>query len=133
MIEIKELKDLLSKPVKTLKNVGDAREKGFHSLGLYTLYDVLYHFPRRYEDRQVVELNSIELYGAYAVRLKVLARPSSANVRGLPMNKFSAIEMKFDGSGVLTDNNGNNSRVDIVYFNSDYVKNIFKPGNIYVF
>ena len=131
--ESKEIKDLLSQPIRILKNVGGAREKGFNSLGIYTLRDVLYYFPRRYEDRQVVALDDTELYRTYAVRLKVASRLSSANIKGLSMTKFTAIEVKFNEFGMLTDNNGANNRVDIVYFHSDYVRNIFKQGSTYIF
>ena len=118
-------------PVKTLKGVGESREKGLNNLGVFTVGDMLYYFPRRYEDRHVVPLSEVELYGTYAVRLKVSSRIAAMKARGLPMVRFSAIEVKTDESGALADNL--ESRVDIVYFNSDFVKNIFKQGNIYVF
>ena len=122
---------VLSYPVKILKGVGESRVKGLNNLGVFTVGDMLYYFPRRYEDRQVIPLCETELYGTYAVRLKVVSRISAMNARGLPMVRFSAIEVKTDESGILADNI--ESRVDIVFFNSDYVKNIFKQGNIYVF
>ncbi|MCL2159716.1 MAG: ATP-dependent DNA helicase RecG, partial [Oscillospiraceae bacterium] len=122
---------LLSQPVKTIKGIGESKEKGLNELGIYTVSDMLYYFPKRYEDRQVVPLEEVELYGTYAVRLKVSSKISAANVRGLPMLKFSAIEVRLDEFGNPSDNL--ESRVDIVYFHSDYLKNVFKQGNIYVF
>jgi ATP-dependent DNA helicase RecG len=122
---------VLSYPVKVLKGVGDSRTVGLNNLGVFTVGDMLYYFPRRYEDRQVVPLEQVELYGTFAVRLKVSSKISAINARGLPMVRFSAIEVKPDETGMLIDNL--ESRVDIVYFNSPYVKNVFKPGNIYVF
>jgi len=122
---------VLSYPVKVLKGVGDSRAKGLNNLGIFTVGDMLYYFPRRYEDRHVVPLEEIELYGTFAVRLKVSSKISVMNARGLPMVRFSAIEVKTDETGMPVDNI--ESRVDIIYFNSDYVKNIFKQGNIYVF
>jgi len=122
---------LLSSPVKVLKGVGDSRTAGLNNLGVFTVGDMLYYFPRRYEDRQVVPLEQVELYGTFAVRLKVSSKISAINARGLPMVRFTAIEVKPDESGMLVDNI--ESRVDITYFNSPYVKNVFKPGNIYVF
>ena len=121
----------LSYPVKVLKGVGDSRVKGLNNLGVFTVGDMLYYFPRRYEDRHIIPLDEVELYGTYAVRLKVSSKISVMNARGLPMVRFSAIEVKTGETGELIDNI--ESRVDIIYFNSDYVKNIFKQGNIYVF
>ena len=131
MIEKKPNISVLAYPVKVLKGVGDSRAKGLNNLGIFTVNDMLYYFPRRYEDRHIVTLDEVELYGTYAVRLKVASKISAMNARGLPMVRFSAIEVKADETGTMTDNI--ESRVDIIYFNSDYVKNIFKQGNIYVF
>ena len=121
----------LSKSVKTLKGVGESRAKGLNELGVFTVGDMLYYFPRRYEDRQVVPLGEVELYGTYAVRLKVSSKISAMNKGGLPMVRFFAVEVKLDESGMPRENP--ESRVDIVYFHSDYVKNIFKQGDIYIF
>ena len=118
-------------PVNILKGVGEARVKGLNNLGIFTVGDMLYYFPRRYEDRKVISLKEVELYGTYAVRLRVSSKISAMNARGLQMVRFAAIEVILDDSGILTDNI--ESRVDIVFFNSDFVKNIFKQGNIYVF
>ncbi|MCL2814167.1 MAG: ATP-dependent DNA helicase RecG [Oscillospiraceae bacterium] len=122
---------VLSQPVRILKGVGESKAKGLGELGVFTVGDMLWYFPRRYEDRQVVPLEEVELYGTYAVRLKVSSKISAMNAKGLPMVRFSAIEVKLDESGMPADNP--ESRVDIVYFHSEYVKNIFKQGNIYVF
>ncbi|MCL1793977.1 MAG: ATP-dependent DNA helicase RecG [Oscillospiraceae bacterium] len=122
---------ILSEPVNILKGVGESKAKGLNELGVFTVGDILFYFPRRYEDRQIVPLFEVELYGTYAVRLKVASKVVSMNKNGLPMVRFSAIEAKLDESGGITDNL--ESRVDIVFFHSEYVKNIFKQGNIYVF
>jgi len=126
-----ESNSVLSRSVKALKGVGESKAKGLNELGVSTIGDMLYYFPRRYEDRQVIPLDQVELYGTFAVRLKVASKISAINAKGLPMVRFSAIEVKAGESGVLADNI--ESRVDIVYFNSGFVKNIFKQGDIYVF
>src|SRR3989338_4646268 len=43
----------LDTPVQYLKGVGPRRNSFFYRLGLKTLRDLLYHFPRRHEDRRV--------------------------------------------------------------------------------
>ena len=128
-----DIDNLLNQPVKNLPSVGPAREKGFHALNLFTFKDVLYHFPRRYEDRQVFALNEIELYGTYAVRLKIASELKSTYLRGgtMSMIKLKAGEVLADEFGILYDNP--NNQVELTYFHSDYLKNVFKPGDIYVF
>ena len=41
----------LSDPVTSLKGVGPARAKQLENLNIYTLGDLICHFPRGYEDR----------------------------------------------------------------------------------
>ena len=41
----------LSDPVTSLKGVGPARAKQLENLNIFTLGDLICHFPRGYEDR----------------------------------------------------------------------------------
>lgn len=40
-------------PLHHLSGIGDILEKKFHQLGIYTIKDLLLHFPLRYEDRTI--------------------------------------------------------------------------------
>ena len=128
-----DINKLLNQPVRNLSSVGPAREKGFNSLNVFTFNDVLYYFPRRYEDRKICELDKIELYGTYAVRLKIATKLTSNYIKGgtLPIIKFKATEVLADEFGVFSDNI--NNQVDITFFHSEYLRNVFKPGEIYIF
>ena len=42
---------MLDAPIQYLKGIGPKRAKLFHQLGINTVEDLLYYFPRRYEDR----------------------------------------------------------------------------------
>ncbi|NLL36979.1 MAG: ATP-dependent DNA helicase RecG [Fretibacterium sp.] len=44
----------LTQPLKTLKGVGEVRTRAFASLGVVTVADLLFFFPRRYEDRRTL-------------------------------------------------------------------------------
>ena len=44
-------KALHDRPVTDLKNVGDKLAEKLHKLGIYTVQDVLFHLPLRYQDR----------------------------------------------------------------------------------
>ena len=41
----------LHTPVSALAGVGSARKAAYERLGIYTVEDLLYHFPRAYEHR----------------------------------------------------------------------------------
>ncbi|MGX7418468.1 ATP-dependent DNA helicase RecG [Carnobacterium gallinarum] len=47
-------------PVELLPQVGPKRLEALHQLGIYTILDVLSHYPFRYEDIQVKDLAEIE-------------------------------------------------------------------------
>ncbi len=62
-------------PVRYVKGVGPAKAALFEKLGVSTVYDLLYHLPRRYEDRtRVVTPSQVEPGKPQAVRGKVLKR-----------------------------------------------------------
>ena len=52
----------LSDPVTILKGVGPTKAKQFAALNIYTLQDLICHFPRGYEDRtRLVTIEKLEV------------------------------------------------------------------------
>ncbi|MBQ8321944.1 MAG: ATP-dependent DNA helicase RecG [Clostridia bacterium] len=102
--------------VEKLSGVGKARAEKLERLGITTVKDLVYFFPRAYEARGNVRLLSQfneEISQSYV--LTVATEVRSANVkRGFTISKFRA----FDSSG----------SVEIVFFNSPFVKDIFHTG-----
>lgn len=107
--------------IDALSGIGETRKKQFNKLGIYTLFDLCYCFPRAYENRGDIK----EL--AYAVPdvsssfvLTVASEVSSVNIkRGLNISKFRA----FDNSGSC----------EVVFFNSPFVKDVFHTGQEFRF
>ncbi len=63
----------LDDPVHFLRGVGEARAKAFAKLGIHTIRGMLYHIPRRYEDRShFTSLSCLEPGQLTTVRGKVL-------------------------------------------------------------
>ena len=107
--------------IRYIKGIGPRRQKLLNRLGIYTVKDLLYYFPYRYEDRRnirrIKELRENEIS---VVMGRVLAR----NLRPLKFRPLSrggikntifevAIE---DGTGVLM----------CVWFNQGYLKDYIK-------
>lgn len=111
----------LNSPVSELSGVGAAREKQLSRLGIYTLRDLIYLFPRAYEKRGDIKLISEVIDDSVsAFILTVGTQVRSANLkRGLTISKFRA----FDESG----------SVEISFFNSPYVKDVFHIGDTFRF
>ncbi|MBR5538415.1 MAG: ATP-dependent DNA helicase RecG [Clostridia bacterium] len=111
----------LDMPVGKLKGIGKVKEEAFHRLGIFTLSDLLNHFPTRYENRGVITLLADGTVGAaQSYLLTVATAPKMARLRGsMTIVKFRA----FDDSG----------SVEISYFNQPYVKDKFSVGETYRF
>ena len=107
--------------IKTLKGVGPAKAAAYEKLGIYTKNDLLYHFPRSYENRGDVQLlRDTPLDTRTAVVLTVGTEPRSARIRGrMSLLKFKA----YDESGTC----------EITFFNQDYLKNRFLLGSTFRF
>ena len=107
--------------ISSLRGVGPAKAAAYAKLGIRTTTDLLYHFPRSYENRGDVRLLSEAPADCRtAVVLTVGSEPRSARIRGrMTLLKFKA----FDESGVC----------EITYFNQDYLKNRFLLGSTFRF
>ncbi|MDP3444646.1 MAG: hypothetical protein Q8T08_17455, partial [Ignavibacteria bacterium] len=44
----------LATPVQYLKSVGPKRAEAFSSIGINTIYDLLFYFPSKYLDRSTI-------------------------------------------------------------------------------
>ncbi|MBF0619211.1 MAG: ATP-dependent DNA helicase RecG [Candidatus Omnitrophica bacterium] len=103
--------------IQYLKGVGPARMKVFERLGVSTIEDLLYFFPRRYEDRRkltpILDLKPGEWQTVVGV---VTAKGG----RRTFFNKKHVFEL------VLADDH---AKVYCVWFNQPYLENYFHPGD----
>ncbi len=117
-----ELRKKLSEiPVSALHGVGAVKARAYANAGVHTLLDLLYYFPRAYEDRANIRLLAeTQPEGKSAVVLTVATEPKVANIkRGMSLLKFRA----FDESGTC----------EITYFNQNYLKDKFPVGSCFRF
>lgn len=104
-------------PVRELYGVGKKYEKYLSSNGLNTVKELLYYFPRAYQNRGDVQPVAYAPQDnmPHSFILTVASEPRTALIRrGMSILKFRA----FDESGTVT----------ITYFNQDYLKDIFHTG-----
>lgn len=106
----------LASPLSALKGAGPRRAALLEKLGLLTIYDLLWFFPRKYEDRRNVRKISELVPGAPAV---VEAESRGCEARTLPGRGRRLIKCRFsDGGGFL----------DAVWFNIKGLENSLKEG-----
>lgn len=106
----------LKSPVDAIPGVGETRKKQLNKMGIVSVKDLVFNFPRMYEERgNVLPLSAADTEAAYGFILTVATEVKSVLIRkGLTISKFKA----FDESG----------SVEIVFFNSPYVKEVFHTG-----
>lgn len=115
-------------PVTVLRGVGEAKAKALARLGIFTIYDLLHHFPKAYQHRGAVStiaetVMKIKQTGELSPTSLVLTVGTDAVTkmirRGMVLTKFKA----YDESGVC----------EITYFNQGYLKDTFKKGATFRF
>ncbi len=103
--------------IQFLKGVGPARKKFFENLGVFTVEDLFYLFPRRYEDRRkITPISQLKPGEWHVVKGEVAAKGG----RWTYINKKHLFEI------VLMDDK---SRVSCTWFNQPYLENCFHPGD----
>ena len=85
---------LLNESVQYLKGVGPSRVKQLEKLGISTVYDLLTHFPREYEDRNNIKKIKDFMFGEYVVFVaRVSTRPEIRRKgRGFSLTYFYAAD-----------------------------------------
>ncbi|CCO08512.1 ATP-dependent DNA helicase RecG [Desulforamulus hydrothermalis] len=105
----------LFKPVQYLKGVGPQRAKQLAGMGIHTLWDLLYHFPRNYQDRSDIRPIHTYAHGDLAtVKGVVTASQETKPRRGLCITKL-----------VLQESG---STFYAVWFNQPYIRKQYLPG-----
>jgi len=116
----------MNTPIKNLPGIGAKRAERFAALGIETVGELMYHFPRGYQHRGNIQTlvsvassnlmtNDGDEHEAAAFMLTVGTEPRTALLKNrMTMTKFTA----FDQSGSVT----------ISFFNNKYISDIFKVG-----
>ena len=111
----------LGDPVTILKGVGEAKAKLFANLNIFTLGDLICHFPRGYEDRtKLVTISELSPDVSACFRATVMNNPRTAHIRkGLDMTKVQ-----------LADTTG---RLNVTFFNNRFAAGQLEYGREYIF
>ena len=111
----------LDTDVRYIKGIGEKKALAFNKLGVFSLYDLVSYFPRKYEDRSVfVPIAETTSDMPCCIKAIVADTPKLVRIRrGMELVKFRAV----DDSGA----------VDITYFNQNYLRDQFVKGECYCF
>ncbi|EGT3954196.1 ATP-dependent DNA helicase RecG [Clostridioides difficile] len=106
----------LYKDVQYIKGIGPKKADKLNKLGIFILKDLLYYFPRQFEDRNNLK-KIAQLEDGEKVTIKAVI--SSINTfspkEGMTLTKID-----------VKDETGS---AKLVFFNKSYIKNTFRPGD----
>jgi len=111
----------LTDPVTILKGVGTARAKQLANLNIFTLQDLICHFPRGYEDRtRLVTIDKLEVDKPACFKAVVMGHPRTSHIRkGLDLTKVQVAD--------------HTARLSLTFFNSKYAAEQLHYGEEYIF
>lgn len=111
----------LSDPVTLLKGVGPARAKQFANLNIFTLQDLICHFPRGYEDRtKLVPIEKLAVDEPACFKAMVMNTPRTSHIRkGLDITKVQVAD--------------HTARLTLTFFNNRFAANQLQYGREYIF
>ena len=111
----------LSDPVSILKGVGPTKAKQFAQLNIFTLRDLICHFPRAYEDRtKLVTIEKLEVDTPACFKAMVMNTPRVSHIRkGLDITKVQVAD--------------HTARLNLTFFNNRYVVDQLQYGKEYIF
>ncbi len=108
----------LNTPIRYLKGIGPKRAEALSESGINTIEDLLYYFPRRYEDRtKFSPIAQAEEGQVQTIKAEILAKGER---RAFRRRGFSIME------AVVGDETG---KISCVWFNQPYLKEYFKVGS----
>jgi ATP-dependent DNA helicase RecG len=111
----------LTDEITAISGIGEKTAALYHKLGIYTVYDLVTHYPRDYEEwRDIVNIGELKINQVHSIRAMVISAPQTVHIRKNMV--ITTVRVK-DSSGAC----------DITYFNMPYIKNTLQPGKQYIF
>ena len=111
----------LTDPITILKGIGPTMAKRFEALNIFTLGDLICHFPRGYEDRtRLVPIEKLEADVPACFRAMVMNTPRTSHIRkGLDLTKVQVAD--------------HTARLNLTFFNNKFAAEQLQYGKEYIF
>lgn len=108
-------------PVNRIKGVGEKTAALFGKINVFTVEDLIRHYPRDYETYGApVSIRETSPGSVQAVYGQITAIPNVKKVRNLSIL-----------NAILKDDNGDS--IQLTFFNMPFLKKVLKPGGVYLF
>jgi ATP-dependent DNA helicase RecG len=111
----------LNDPITAINGIGDKTAALFHKLDIFTVNDLVNHYPRDYEEwRDIVNIGELKVNQVQAIKAFAISAPQTVHVRKNMV--ITNVRVK-DSSGAC----------DLTFFNMPYIKNNIQVGKQYIF
>ncbi len=108
----------LSTPIEKISYVGPKNAKRLRKVGIRTLKDLLFYFPRDYEDRtQIISINQATIGAKNTFQAKIIALKSYLS----PRKKIQITE------AIVEDKTG---ALPVIWFNQPFIASQLKKGDL---
>lgn len=110
----------LTDPVRKIKGIGEKTEKDFHKLGIFTVWDVIQHYPRNYDMFEApIPISEIAEGNTVSIEASIVSTAQAKQIRNL---KIISCRVK-DPTGFL----------NLSWFNMPFLMNKLRMGYHYIF
>ena len=111
----------LTDPITILRGIGPTKAKQFAALNIFTLEDLICHFPRAYEDRtRLVTIEKLEVDVPACFKAMVMNTPRTNHIRkGLDLTKVQVAD--------------HTARLTLTFFNNKFAAEQLQYGKEYIF
>ena len=111
----------LNDPVTILKGVGPTKARQLANLNIFTLRDLICHFPRGYEDRtRLTTIDKLEADKPACFKAMVMNTPRTSHIRkGLDITKVQVAD--------------HTARLTLTFFNQKFTADTLQYGKEYIF
>ena len=106
----------LNKEIQFVKGIGPKRAEKLHKLNIFTLKDLIYYFPRQYEDRSKVK------------KINQLENEEKVTIKGV-ITRMDSYSPKKGMNIIRMDMRDNTGYIKLSFFNQEYIKRVFKSGD----
>ena len=106
----------LNKEIQFVKGIGPKRAEKLHKLNIFTLKDLIYYFPRQYEDRSVIK------------KISQLENEDKVSIKGI-ITKIDTYSPRKGMKITRIDLRDDTGYIKMSFFNQEYITKIFKSGD----
>lgn len=110
----------LTDSITSVRGIGEKTAELYHKLNIYTVYDLITHYPREYEEwEDIAPIADVKINQTVAICATVISTPQTLHVKR--NMSITTVHVK-DETG----------QCDLTYFNVPYIKNTLLAGKKYI-